>query len=331
MNEDLILEVIRSMQGEIPDEKLQELQMNMRCILEEYNVTRKEKELSMIDTGWELNLQVYLLSKNLEGKTQSTIKRYEYELKRLLCYINKPVMKIGAGDVSRYLRCYKAIRRVSNQTLKNVRACFSSFFGWLRDHGRIKENPMMLVENVKVEQRIKKPFDDEERELLLRNCKCLRDKALMEFLYSTAIRVSELVRLNVEDVRFGEKDLIVYGKGQKERIVYINDKANLYLREYLECRKDTNRALFVSENHPHKRLGKAGVEHLIRRTGLRAGVEKAHPHRFRRTAATNALNRGMPLQEVSKMLGHKKLETTMEYCTVEQESVKYHHKKYLSA
>ena len=129
MNEDLILEVIRSMQGKIPEEKLQELQMNMRCILEGYDITRKEKELSMIDTGWELNLQEYLLSKNLEGKTQSTIKRYEYELKRLLCYINKPVMKIGAGDVSRYLRCYKAIRKVSNQTLKNVRACFSSFFG----------------------------------------------------------------------------------------------------------------------------------------------------------------------------------------------------------
>lgn len=178
---------------------------------------------------------------------------------------------------------------------------------------------------------IKRPFSDTDREMLLRNCKTLRDKAMMEFLYSTAVRVSELKNLNIEDIRWSSKDLIVYGKGGKERTVYLNERTNLYLQEYLQSRTDNNPALFVGTRKPYNRLTKAGIEDMIRRTGRRAGVEKAHPHRFRGTALTNALNRGMPLQEASILAGHAKTETTMLYCTVDQESVKYHHKKYLSA
>ena len=190
---------------------------------------------------------------------------------------------------------------------------------------------MVLVEDIKVEKKLKKPFTDEERELLLRNCETLRDKAMMEFLYSTAVRVSELAALNKDDIRWTTKDLVVFGKGSKERTVYINDRTNMYMKEYLETRKDDNEALFVSLRSPHERLSKTGIEDIIRRTGKRAGVEKAHPHRFRRTAATNALNRGMPVQEVAQLLGHAKLETTMVYCSVDQAGVKYHHQKYLSA
>lgn len=167
--------------------------------------------------------------------------------------------------------------------------------------------------------------------MLLRNCSTLRDKAMMEFFYSTAVRVSELAALNRDDIRFTSKDLIVFGKGSKERRVYLNDRTNLYMKEYLDSRTDGSPALFVSTRRPHSRLSKTGIEDIIRRTGQRAGVEKAHPHRFRRTSLTNALNRGMPLQEAMVMAGHAKPETTMGYCTVDQEGVKYHHQKYLSA
>ena len=166
---------------------------------------------------------------------------------------------------------------------------------------------------------------------MLRSCTTLRDKAMLEFLYSTAVRVSELARLDRKDIRFGTKDIIVYGKGSKERRVYLNDRTNMYMREYLQSRTDDNPALFVGVKAPHRRVTKAGVEDAIRRIGRRAGVEKAHPHRFRRTALTNALNRGMPLQEAMILAGHAKPETTMRYCTVEQEAVQFHHRKYLSA
>ena len=226
---------------------------------------------------------------------------------------------------------YKNLRNVSNQTLKNVRSVYSSFFAWLRDRDRIRINPMALVEDIKVEQVLKRPYSDEERERMLRECQTLRDKAMMEFLYSTAVRVSELAALNRDDIRWTSKDLTVFGKGSKERTVYLNDRTNMYMKEYLESRTDDNPALFVSLRSPHKRLTKSGIETMIRETGKRSGVSKAHPHRFRRTAATNALNRGMPVQEVAQMLGHSKLETTMVYCTVNADGVKYHHKKYLSA
>ena len=261
----------------------------------------------------------------------NTLNRYRYELTRLLSYINKAVANINDADISDYMRAYKRIRNISNQTLHNIRAVFSSFFVWLRDRDRIRKNPMILVENIKVEQKIKKPFSDAEREMLTRNCTKLRDLAMMEFMYSTAVRVSELASLNIEDVHFSDSDLVVYGKGGKERTVYLNEKTNMYLKKYIASRTDSNPALFVSVKEPHQRLTKAGIEYTIRTIGERALVQKAHPHRFRRTCLTNALNRGMPLQEAMILAGHSKPETTMRYCSIDQEGVKYHHKKFLSA
>lgn len=325
-----ILEVLRRMQTVLSESQLRELKTALNIVFAGCQIV-EETGVRVIDRSWETNLEDFLISKALEGKSPETVQRYRYELTRLLSYINKAVADVTAGDISAYLRAYKRLRQVSNQTLQNVRAVYSSFFGWLRDRDRVRKNPMALVESVKTEKVLKKPYSDEERELLLRHCKTLRDKAMMEFLYSTAVRVSELARLNREDVHFSTKDLIVFGKGAKERRVYINDRTNLYLREYLQSRTDDNPALFVGIKSPHERLTKAGIEDIIRRTAKRANVEKAHPHRFRRTAATNALNRGMPVQEVAEFLGHSNLQTTMRYCTVSQESVKYHHAKYLSA
>lgn len=325
-----IMEVLRRMQTVLQEEQLSELKNVLNMVFSGCELA-ENTELQAVDRSWIGDLEDFLMSKALEGKSPETINRYRYELNRLLSYVNKGVTDILPGDISGYMRMYKRIRQVSNQTLKNVRTVYSSFFTWLRDRDRIRKNPMILVEDVKVESVIRKPYTDEERERMLRECKNLRDKAILEFLYSTAVRVSELAHLDSNDIHFGSKNLIVYGKGSKERRVYINDRTNMYLKEYLQSRADDNNALFVSVKEPHKRLTKAGIEDIIRRIGRRAGVEKAHPHRFRRTALTNALNRGMPLQEAMLMAGHSKPETTMRYCTVDQEAVQYHHKKYLSA
>lgn len=325
-----ILEVLRKMQTVLREEDLLELKNVLHMVFAGCDLV-EHTELQCMDDSWRVDLEDYLMAKALEGKSTDTVKRYRYEITRLLSYINKPVAKITDGDISGYLRAYKLIRKVKNSTLKGVRAAYSSFFGWLRDRDRIRKNPMALVEQIKVEKRLKRPFTDTDRERMLRSCKNIRDKAMMEFLYSTAVRVSELARLNIEDIRWSSKDLIVYGKGGKERTVYLNERTNMYLQEYLQSRTDDNPALFVGLKRPYKRLTKNGIEDMIRRTGRNASVEKAHPHRFRSTSITNALNRGMPLQEASIFAGHAKTETTMLYCSVDQESVKYHHKKYLSA
>lgn len=328
--EQKIMEVLRRMQDILKESDLRELRNVLQMVFAGCGLV-EETGICLVDDSWMEDLEDFLMSKALEGKSPDTVRRYRYELSRLLSYINKGIKDITDADVSGYMRVYKRIRGISNQTLKNVRAVYSSFFGWLRDRDRIRKNPMVLVEDVKVEKVLKKPYSDEEREKMLRKCTTLRDKAMLEFLYSTAVRVSELARLNRDDIHFSSKDLIVFGKGAKERRVYINERTNMYLKEYLSSRADENPALFVGLKSPHERLTKAGIEDSIRRIGRSAGVNRAHPHRFRRTALTNALNRGMPIQEAMILAGHAKPETTMGYCTVDQEAVKYHHKKYLSA
>lgn len=325
--EDKILRIIKAMEPDLTTLQLSKLKEVLSFEL--YELENNLIEIS--DDGWSNVLDEFILSKSLEGKSVKTLDRYSFELKRLLSYISKPVDQIISSDISMYLITYKRIRKVSNSTLKNVRAVFSSFFAWARDYDKIPINPMLQVETIKVEKKIKKPFTDEERELLLRSCKNLRDKAILEFLYSTGVRVSELITLNISDIHFVDKDLTVYGKGNKERIVYINDKTNMYLREYIKSRTDENPALFVGIKKPYSRLTKCGVEYIVRELGKKAGVENSHPHRFRRTIITNALNRGMPLQEVMVFAGHSKPETTMMYCEVDEDSVKLHHKKFLSA
>lgn len=324
------MEVLRRMQTVIDEVQLNELKNVLNMVFADCELA-ENTELRVVDRSWAGDLEDFLMSKALEGKSKETIDRYRYELNRLLSYVNKGVADILPGDISGYMRMYKKIRQVSNQTLKNVRTVYSSFFAWLRDRDRIRKNPMILVEDIKVDQIIKKPFTDEEREKMFRACNSLRDKAMLEFLYSTAVRVSEFTRINRDDIRFGNKTLIVYGKGGKERRVYLNERTHMYLKEYLQSRTDDNPALFVSVRLPYERMTKAGVEDAIRRIGRKAGVKKAHPHRFRRTSITNAINRGMPMQEAMIFAGHAKPETTMRYCTVDHESVQYHHKKYLSA
>lgn len=243
--EQKIMEVMRRMQDMLSEEQLRELQSALRVTFDGCEL-QPRSELMVLDDSWQGDLEDFLMSKALEGKSKATIIRYRYELERLLSYINKTVVDITDADISNYMRAYKRIRNIKNSTLKGVRSIYSSFFSWLRDRDRIRKNPMVLVEDIKVPIRVREPFTDAEREKLLRECRTLRDKAMMEFLYSTAVRVGELVKLNRGDIRFSTKDLVVCGKGDKERLVYMNERTHMYLLEYLESRTDTNPALFVS-------------------------------------------------------------------------------------
>lgn len=324
------MEVLHRM-GEFLDES---------CLLELRNVLNmvflgcrlvEETSVLVVDHSWRNDLDDFLMAKSLEGRSNETVKHYKYELTRLLSYTNKSVSDISSSDILAYFQLYKTTRRVSNQTLKNVRAIYSSFFAWLRDRDRIGTNPMILVDKIKTEKIIQKPFTDEERERIFQACNNLRDRALVEFLYSTAVRVSELSRINRADVCLWDKTLFVYGKGAKERRVYLNEVSSMYLRDYLDSRTDDSEALFVSLRKPFDRLTKGGIESLVRTLGKRAGVQKAHPHRFRRTSITNVINRGMKIEEAMILAGHSKPETTMRYCTVDEEAVQYHHKIYLSS
>lgn len=300
-------------------------------ILSEYEISERKNMIAGINDGWKNELAVFLARKRLEGRTEGTVKQYEIHLSHAFSYINKPIRKITETDLTMYLLMYKKQRNVSDAYLDNIRRVFTSFFGWMQRKGYIESNPADGIDEIKAESKIKKPLSDVELEILRRNCETKRDIALLEFLYSTGVRVSELISLDRNDVDFSRMEVVVYGKGRKEREVYLTPTACMYLDEYIRARIDRESALFVTLRSPYKRMGRDGIEARIREIGERAGVKNVHPHRFRRTMATNILSKGMPIEEVRQILGHSKLDTTMIYCDINKENVKHHHKKYMSA
>lgn len=327
MIEKIVAEVLQWMEGK----DIRQLKNALYAVLYGYEITEKSTELERIDRSWEQELGAFLIRKRVEGRSEKTIKLYRLHLWRMLQYINKPVQEISEADLFLYISSYQKRRNVSNAYLDNIRLVFSSFFGWLNNKGYISKNPAAGLDPIKVEKRIKKPLSDTELEKLRRKCRIERDLALLEFLYSTGVRVSELTSLNRQDIDFDHMDVIVYGKGAKERETYLTAASFMHLKEYLDSRTDDNEALFVSLRSPHERLTVSGVEEILRRLGRQTGIEKVHPHRFRRTMATNILNKGMPIEEVKEILGHVKLDTTMIYCQISRENVRHSHRKYMSA
>ncbi len=327
MVEKIITDVLQMMEGK----ELKDLKMVLYCAFSGYEITEKSAELETINKGWENELGAFLIRKRVEGRSEKTLEQYRLHLKRMLTYLNKDVKEITEADLFLYISNYQKTRSVSGIYLDNIRLVFSSFFGWLNNKGYIPKNPAAGLDPIKTEKRIKKPLSDIELEKLRRKCNIERDLALIEFLYSTGVRVSELVALNRQDIDFNNMDVIVYGKGSKERETYLTAASCMHLKEYLDSRTDDNEALFVSLKAPHKRLTVAGIEEILRKLGRQTGIEKVHPHRFRRTMATNVLNKGMPIEEVKELLGHVKLDTTMIYCTISRENVKHSHRKYMSA
>lgn len=332
MNEQFITEVLQKATEYLNEEQYRRLISDLRISLQKYEDLKERcTDVIDIDKNYIQYLQLFLIRKKTEGKSDRTLEQYQLHLNRLLQYLNKPLDKITEDDLFVYLANYKNTREVSNAYLDNIRLVCSSFFTWLNNKGYIPKNPTVGLEPIKTEKKIKKPFTDEELEKIRRACTQERDLALIEFLYSTGVRASELVMLNKQDIDFLGRNVIVHGKGNKEREVYLTAAACFHLKEYLCTRTDDNEALFVSTRKPHKRLTVAGLEHILKDLGELAGVGKCHPHRFRRTMATNVLKKGAPLEEVKELLGHTKLDTTMIYCTVNRENVKHTHQKLMSA
>ena len=247
----------------------------------------------------------------------------------MLDSLNLRIESITTEDLRNYLADYKNNSNSSKSTIDNIRRVLSSFFSWLEDEDYILKNPVRRIHKIKTKKVVKEIISDENFEILRDNCNNIRDLAMIELLASTGIRVGELVNLNIEDVLFNERECIVLGKGDSERVVYFDAKTKIHLQKYLESRKDKNPALFVSFKKPYKRLGINGVERRIRELGQGANIKKVHPHKFRRTMATNAIDKGMPIEQVQRLLGHVQIDTTMQYAMVNQNNVKISHRKFI--
>lgn len=272
----------------------------------------------------------FLSAKQIEGCSERSVSYYSSTLDNLIKTLEKPFNQVETEDLRVYLSEYQKRNNASKQTIDNIRRILSSFFTWLEDEDYILKSPVRRIHKIKTTKQVKETYSDEALERLRDNCKCIRDLAIIDILSSTGMRVGELVKLNRVDVDFANRECVVLGKGSKERIVYFDARTKLHLQNYLNSRKDENEALFVSLLEPHNRLEIAGVEIMLRKLGRSLEINKVHPHKFRRTLATRAIDKGMPIEQVQKLLGHQKIDTTMEYAIVDQQNVKNSHKKYLS-
>lgn len=292
--------------------------------------TFAENEAEKVNISNEEYMNMFLAAKQIEGCSERTIKYYKVTVEHMLNRIPVEVRKITTDDIRSYLAEYQQINSCSKVTVDNVRRNLSSFFSWLEEEDYILKSPMRRIHKIKTKQPVKEIITDEMIERIRDNCKCARDLAMIDLLYSTGIRVGELVGLNKSDIDFEERECIVYGKGDKERRVYFDAKAKLHLQNYLNSRTDNNPALFVTLDAPFERLKISGVEIRVRELGRRLNIEKIHPHKFRRTMATRAIDKGMPIEQVQKILGHSQIDTTMQYAIVNQNNVKSSHRKYIA-
>lgn len=275
-------------------------------------------------------LQMFIDAKRIEGCSDRTLGYYQVTVEHLLKTVDVEVRKMTTDDLRSYLAEYQQINNCSKVTVDNIRRNLSSFFSWLEEEDYILKSPMRRIHKIKTKQQVKEIISDEMIEKMRDNCKTKRDLAIIDLLYSTGIRVGELVRLNISDIDFEERECVVYGKGDKERRVYFDAKAKLHLQNYIKSRTDDNPALFVTLDAPYDRLKISGVEIRMRELGRSLSIPKIHPHKFRRTMATRAIDKGMPIEQVQKILGHSQIGTTMQYAIVNQSNVKVSHRRYIA-
>lgn len=292
--------------------------------------TFAENEAAKTDIANDEFLKMFLAAKRIEGCSYRTISYYQTTVKHLLSKTENSVRKITTEEMREYLSNYQKRNDCSNVTIDNVRRNISSFFSWLEEEDYILKSPMRRIHKIKTKTVVKSTISDEGIELLRDNCKEKRDLAIIDLLYSTGIRVGELVNLNIEDIDLEGRECVVYGKGDKERRVYFDAKAKVHLKEYIETRRDDNEALFVTLDAPHDRLKISGVEIRLRKLGRELNLDRIHPHKFRRSMATRAIDKGMPIEQVQKILGHSQIDTTMQYAMVNQNNVKSAHQKFMS-
>ena len=318
---DQVLEALPELSADIREK----IERTLLTSLQNYEVQERCTEVAIHDNTNMGLVRKFIATKKLEGKSERTLRRYQPELEKLVYFLDKKLYEVSPYDLRLYLSLYKEQRKISNRTLENMRKTISTFFGWLHDEGLIGQNPARAVKQIKYDKIVRKPFTRVERERLKNACCQLRDLALTEFLYASGLRVSEVVSLDRTSIDFITREATVIGKGGKERRFYLSEVCAEYLRQYLNSRCDNNAALFVGTKSPYRRLTKEGVEYIVKDLGRRAGVSNVHPHRFRRTLATDLVRKGVPIQDVAQILGHSDLRTTQVYVALDQSTVKYHY------
>ena len=325
MKQKLIYDIESQMQKVLDNSQLEELhRVLMYCM---HGVVISNEELTIEE---EVNyVEMFLAAKKIEGRSEKSLKYYQSTIEKMIEKIGKTVKHITTDDLRGYLSEYQRENYSSKVTIDNIRRILSSFFGWLEDEDYILKSPVRRIHKVKTGKSIKETYTDEQLELMRDSCEEPRDLAMIDLLASTGMRVGEMVLLNREDINFEERECIVFGKGDKERIVYFDARAKMHLQNYLKTRIDDNKALFVSLSVPHKRLEIGGVEVRLRKIGKALGIEKVHPHKFRRTLATMAIDKGMPIEQLQQLLGHQRIDTTLQYAMVKQSNVKIAHRKYI--
>lgn len=324
---EIINKVMEAIRDRIPEEDAAVVQDALVIELNNYEVQERCTEVALVDDTPEKMLKKFIATKRIEGLAESTLRRYYETNLELIQFFRKPLGEITTYDLRFYLSLRRQNGNVSNRTLDGMRRCYSSFFKWLAAEDLISKNPCAALAQIKYRKTVKKPYSETEIEKLKEACTNIRDLALVDFLYSTGCRVSEVARLDITDIDFERMECVVVGKGNKERTVYLSPVAAMHLQKYLQTRTDISEALFIGRGG--NRLGKNGIEAAIRRIGEAAGVENVHPHRYRRTLATNLLDRGMNIQDVAAILGHADLKTTQVYCYISQSNVKAAYKKFV--
>ena len=330
MKETIIQAVLDGMRAVLTDNQLELLTDVTRKALSECEITPKATVDEQRNKENAELLGAFISSKKVEGCSDKTIHYYKSSIEKLITTVKKNVCDIATNDIRCYLADQQEQRGLSKVTIDNLRRIYSSFFSWLEDEDYITKSPVRRIHKVRTDALVKEVLTDENIEVLRDSCQELRDIAMIDLLLSTGMRVGELVKINREDIDFQERQCVVFGKGNKEHEVYFNARTKIHLKKYLEQRTDTNPALFVSLHEPHTRLTISGVEVRLRQLGKRVNLNKVHPHKFRRTLATMAIDKGMPIEQVQKMLGHVKIDTTLHYAMVNQTNVKIAHRKFLN-
>ena len=326
MNKQFINEIQRRMLPYLNNEQLKHLGNALEEVLQGATVTYEETH----HEGKQADLvEAFITAKRIEGCSEKTLKYYRKTIEALIAGIGKTAQQITTEDLRTYLTNYQIQRGSSKVTIDNIRRILSSFFSWLEDEDFILKSPVRRIHKVKTAKVVKDTYTDEALELMRDNCTNARDLAIIDLLASSGMRVGEMVMLNREDIDFNERECVVIGKGNKERLVYFDARTKIHLQNYLNERTDANPALFVSLQAPYERLMIGGVETRLREMGKRLNLQKVHPHKFRRTLATSAIDKGMPIEQVQQLLGHQKIDTTMHYAMVKQQNVKLAHRKYI--
>ena len=328
MKDELTREVLQQMLPFVDNEQAMRLQAVLGNVLMKYKIAENDNNTAVESTNEQM-VTKFIEAKRIEGCSEKTLVYYRKTIDTMLVDVGKEVVHIITEDLRSYLTRYQESKQLSRVTVDNVRRILSSFFSWLEDEDYILKSPVRRIHKVKTAVNIKETYSDEALESMRDNCEEPRDLAMIDMLASTGMRVGEMVLLNRTDINFNERECVVLGKGNKERVVYFDARTKIHLQNYLDSRTDDNEALFVTLRFPYNRFTINGIETRLRELGKKLGMKKVHPHKFRRTLATMAIDKGMPIEQLQKLLGHKRIDTTLHYAMVKQSNVKTAHRKFI--